>query len=185
MDEQIEAVRERQTVELEAKLYRAVGEFLLAFGDAEAWTRACIALLCEEPRLHWASSEWKFERRRAFLVGLAEQRIVPKALQQDWLHVWLRAQALARKRDSIAHGGLATSGDTGKPPHERIGVTSFRQMFRDPATTSKLLGEIELHIHETRVLVRDIGELSRRIAACPPRHSSPVPVPFGAVAARS
>ena len=177
MDEQNEAAQERQTVELEAKLYRAVGEFLLAFGDAEAWTRACIALLCEEPRLQWASGEWKFERRRAFLVGLAEQRIVPKALQQDWLHVWLRAQVLARKRDSIAHGGLASTGDMGRSPEERIGVTSFRQVFRDPVTTSKLLGEIELHVHETRVLVRDIGELSRRIAACSPRHSSPVCIP--------
>ncbi len=185
MDEQDEAARQQEAVELEAKLYSAVGQFLLAFGDAEAWTRACIALLCEEPRLQWASSEWKFERRRAFLVGLAEQRIVPKALQQDWLHVWLRAQVLARKRDSLAHGGLASSGDAGKPPEQRIGVTSFRQLFRDPATTSKLIGEIELHIHDTRTLVRDIGELSRRIAACSARDSSPARMPFGQIATRS
>ena len=30
---------------------RAVGEFVLAFSDAEAWTHACIALLCDEPRV--------------------------------------------------------------------------------------------------------------------------------------
>ena len=185
MDEPNETVSQLQTVELEARLYRAVGEFLLTFGDAEAWTHACIALLCEEPRLHWASSGWDFERRRAFLVRLAEQRIVPKALQQDWLHVWLRAQVLARKRDSLAHGGLASRGDMGKPLEQRIGITSFRQLFRDPATTSKLLGEIELHIQETRALVRDIGELSRRIATCSARDSSPAGMPFGQIATRS
>ena len=185
MDEQNETVRQQQTVELEARLYRAVGEFLLAFGDAEAWTHACIALLCEEPRLQWTSGGWDFERRRAFLVGLAEQRIVPRALQQDWLHVWLRAQVLARKRDAMAHGGLASTGDMGKPFEQRISATSFRQLFRDPARTSKLLGEIELHIHETRALVRDIAELSRRIAACSLQHSPSAGVPVGPIAARS
>jgi len=158
---------------------------MLAFGDAEAWTSACIALLCEEPRLQWASSGWDFERRRAFLVRLAEQRIVPKALQQDWLHTWLRAQVLARKRDSLAHGALASSGEVGRPLEKRLCVTSFRQTFRDPAMTRRLLCEIELHIHETRILVRDIGELSRRIAACSTRDSSPAREPFGRIAAQS
>jgi hypothetical protein len=185
MDEQDEAARQRHRLELEVRLYRAVGEFLLAFGDAEAWTRACIALLCRDPRLQQASREWEFERRRAFLLTLAEQRIVPKTLQQDWLHVWLRAQALARNRDSLAQGGLARNAD-GRQPLEPLGrVTSFRQMFRDPAATSKLLGEIELHIHETRILARDIAELSRRIAACPSRHLAPARAPFGPIAAQS
>ncbi len=163
------AARQRQRIELEARLYRAVGEFVLAFGDAEAWTHACIALLCDEPRLRRrASSEWEFERRRAFVVTLAEKRSVPESLRQDWLYAWLRAQELARKRDAIALGRLETSGDVGKPPERQIGVTSFRKMFRDPAATSKLINEIELRIDQTRVLVRDIGELSSRIAACPP-----------------
>ena len=180
------AARQRQRVELEAKLYRAVGEFVLAFGDVEAWTQACIAQLCDEPSLRQrASSEWDFERRCAFVVKLAEKRVVPESLQQDWLHAWSRTQELARKRDFIAHGPFASSGDIGKPPERQIGVTSFRQMFRDPATTSKLLGEIELHIDETRILVRDIGELSRRIAACCLRYTSRARIRFGPRAART
>jgi hypothetical protein len=174
------AARQRQTTELEAKLLRAVGEFVLAFGDAEAWTHACIGLLCDEPWLReMANCEWDFERRRVFVVKLAEKRVVPKSLQQDWQHVWSRAQALALKRNLIAHGALASGGDTSKAPEPQIGVvTSFRQMFRDPTSARKVLSEIEGHIDETRNLVRDIGELSRRIAACPsrnglvPKHSS-------------
>lgn len=164
------AARQRQAAELEARLFRAVGEFVLAFGDAEAWTHACIGLLCDKPRLRErANCEWDFERRRVFLVKLAERRVVPKSLLQDWQHVWLRAQELAHKRNVIVQGTLVSAADMEKPLEEPVGATSFRQMFRDPNTTDRVLREIELHIDETRNLVRDIGELSPRIAACPAR----------------
>ena len=168
--------RQRQATEMEAKLFRAVGEFVLAFSDAEAWTHACIALLCDEPRVRKrAGSEWEFERRRAFLVSLAEKRVVPDSLKQDWLHVWSRARELARKRDLLAQGTLASDGDVATQPEQQALVTSFRQLFRDPVATSRLLGEVESHIEVTRNLVRDIGELSRRIAACPARvHLRPI-----------
>ena len=170
------AVRQGQGAEMEAKVFRAVGEFVLAFSDAEAWTHACIALLCDEPRVRkMAGGDWDFERRRAFLVSLAEKRAVPESLKQDWLHVWSRAQELARKRDFLVQGTLASDGDVTKRPEQQAGVTSFRQLFRDPVATSRLLGELESHVEVTRNLVRDIGELSRRIAACPARvHLRPI-----------
>jgi hypothetical protein len=168
--------RQRQAAEMEAKLFRAVGEFVLAFSDAEAWTHACIALLCDEPRVRkMAAGDWDFERRRAFLVSLAEKRVVPESLKQDWLHVWPRARELALKRDLLAQGTLASDGDVVTQPEQQAGVTSFRQLFRDPDATSRLLGEVDSHIEVTRNLVRDIGELSRRIAACPARvHLRPI-----------
>jgi hypothetical protein len=170
------AARQRQAAEMEAKLFRAVGEFVLAFSDAEAWTHACIALLCDEPRVRkMAGRDWEFERRRAFLVSLADKRVVPESLRQDWLHVWSRAQELARKRDLLAQGTLAGDGDVTKRPEQQNGVTSFRQLFRDPVATSRLLSEVESHLEVTRNLVRDIGELSPRIAACPARvHLRPI-----------
>ena len=171
------AVRQGQGAEMEAKVFRAVGEFArLSAMPRHGLTRVLRCYAMRQWATKMAGGDWDFERRRAFLVSLAEKCAVPESLKQDWLHVWSRAQELAGKRDFLVQGTLASDGDvTSLAQNSKPAWSSFRQLFRDPVAASRLLGEVESHVEVTRNLVRDIGELSRRIAACPARvHLRPI-----------
>ena len=131
---------------------------------------------------------WDFERRRAtFLVrGSRNSEIVPRAFAAGFGCTFGYAHKCWRARETpwrmAGSQALATWAN-----HSNRGSASLPSgnYFVTPPGPAELLGEIELHIHETRALVRDIAELSRRIAACSlnthHRHACPV----GPIAARS